>query len=81
MKGLICVVLFLGLLICALETSGQPVPDQDPVPIREPAQPYDDDVGGTSISMTIGAICPKGCRLKSIRDRRCVKKFMPRIVC
>ena len=54
MKGLICVVLVLGLLISALETGGQPVPDQ------EPAQPEDGGVVGTRIqSGSIVYNCPK----------------------
>ena len=64
MKGLIFVVLVLGLLISAPESSGHPVPDLDqeitqptqddngsgePVPDQEPQAQDDDDVGGTSM--------------------------------
>ena len=72
MKGFIFVILVLGLLISALEISGQPVPDQDQD--QETTQPpQDDGVGGTSITFRFGSQCPKGCILKSIRDRVCVK--------
>ena len=78
MKGFIFVALVLGLLISALEIRGQPVPDQD----QETTQPpQDDEVGGTSILLPVSALCPKGCILKGIRDRVCVKRLNRRIRC
>ena len=78
MKGFIFVVLVLGLLISAPEIRGQSVPDQD----QETTQPpQDEDVGGTSITFRFGPMCPKGCILKNIKQRVCVKRLNRRIPC
>merc|ERR1712037_234074 len=117
MKGLLFVLLMLGLLLFTAppETHGQPVPDTEDnymsvdsapegsasgtssteddaeegtttsVPdsaTEESSTSQDDDgVAGTSITSGIGKLCPKNCRIKSIRDRRCVRKFNIRIEC